>query len=371
MAQWEQLLAKRTEKMKASDIRDAFRLSEQSDIISFAGGFPSPETFPAEAVADAARAVALNDAVSAFQYGPTEGFLELRQILARNMARQGVTTGPDGILITNGSQQALDLLAKLFINPGDPVIVELPGYIGGIGALTNYEAEPMGVPIDQDGMRVDRLVQMLEERRARGLSMPKLAYLVPNFQNPSGVSLSTERRLALLAAAERFGFLIIEDNPYGEIRFEGEALPHLASLDRSGHVLYMGSFSKQFLPGVRLGWLVGDPKLIQKLVVAKQATDLCTNSFGQRLVIECERRDLLDAHIPVLAAIYRRKRDAMLAALAAHFPAGVHWTKPKGGFFIFVTLPAGLDAKKLLPDAVAEEHVAYVSGGAFFVDGSG
>lgn len=371
MVDWERLFADRVERMRGSVIRDLFRLADKAEIISFAGGFPGPESFPSRAVAEVAEWVVTAESALALQYGPTEGFAELRGFIAAQMASEGIPLGLEEVLITNGSQQALDLLSKLFLNPGDEVIVELPGYVGGIGAFLNYEACPLGIPVDADGLQVDRLAELLAKRRRSGGPMPKLAYVVPNFQNPTGVTLSLERRRALVALAVEYGFLIIEDNPYGEIRFEGSAVPHIKSFDPDGHVIYLGSYSKSFLPGFRLGWVTAHPAVTGKLVVAKQATDLCSGSFGQRVICECLRRGLLPAHTAGLVELYRRKRDLMLGALGAHFPEGVAWTRPAGGFFVWVTLPAGLDAAALLPQAIGEEGVAYVSGGAFHVDGSG
>lgn len=371
MVDWDRLFADRVQTMRASVIRDLFRLTEKAEIISFAGGFPGPESFPSRAVAEVAEWVVTKESALALQYGPTEGFAELRGFIAAQMASESIPLGPEAVLITNGSQQALDLLSKLFLNPGDEVIVELPGYVGGIGAFLNYQARPLGIPVDAEGLQVDRLADLLAKRRRTCGPIPKLAYVVPNFQNPTGVTLSLDRRRALVELAVEFGFLIIEDNPYGEIRFEGSAVPHIKSFDPDGHVVYLGSYSKSFLPGFRLGWVAADPAVTAKLVVAKQATDLCSGSFGQRVICECLRRGVLPAHTAGLVELYRGKRDTMLAALAAHFPTGVAWTRPAGGFFIWVTLPPGVDAAALLPLAVAEEGVAYVSGGAFHVDGSG
>lgn len=375
MSFWHDLFAARTQRMKASDIREAFKLAERGDIISFAGGFPSPETFPGAEVGAIAEEVARSMGSISLQYGPTEGLYELRAMVADRLTGEGVPCRPEEVLLTNGSQQALDLIAKVVVDPGDGVIVEKPGYIGGISAFGNYEASFAGIPLDDDGLRTDLLEDVLKAARGRKNGRPaarsKLCYVVPNFQNPSGVTLSEERRRHLVDLANEYGFAVIEDNPYGDIRFEGSPRPHIKSFDVEGRVLYLGSFSKIAFPGLRVGYVAGPEALLQKLAVAKQGTDLCSSSFGQKLIVECEKRGLLDAHLRVIIEVYRRKRDLMLQALGAYFPEEVHWTYPEGGFFVWVTLPEWMDAKEMLPRAVAEQRVAYVSGGAFHTDGSG
>lgn len=370
MVDWQQLFAERTNGMRASEIRDMFGLSERPDIISFAGGFPAPESFPAATLIGAVQNLLVREPASTLQYGPTEGIYELRRLIAQRMQREGIAAEPENILITNGSQQALDLIFKLFVNPGEPVLYELPAYIGGINAAINYQASPIGIPLDDQGIDVNALDATLADLRKAGKPMPKLLYTIPNFQNPAGVTLSLERRERLIELSREYGFIVLEDNPYGDLRFEGEPLPHVKTYDTDGHVFYLGSFSKTFLPGVRLGWVVADLPVIQKLAIAKQGTDLCTNSLGQKMVCEFARLGYLDSHIGSLRNLYRKRRDIALAALDAYFPAGVHWTYPEGGFFTWITLPEQLNAKELLPNAIAEERVAYVPGGAFHVDGS-
>jgi len=360
--------------MKASDIREAFKLTERGDIISFAGGFPSPDTFPVDEVAPIAHFVAASQGALSLQYGPTEGLYELRELIATRMRAQGIACSPEEVLITNGSQQALDLIGKILLNPGDTVFAEQPAYIGGLSAFDHYEVKFKGIPIDDNGLDVDRLAAYLEANSAKSpeeAETPKLCYIVPNFQNPTGVTLSADRRRKLVELATTYGFCIAEDNPYGELRFEGSPKPHVKTFDTRGAVLYLGSFSKTLFPGFRIGYVIGPEAVIQKLAIAKQGTDLCSNSFGQKLIIECARRGLLDAHLQGIVDVYRAKRDLMLGSLGEHFPAEVQWTYPEGGFFVWVTLPPGMNAKSLLPHAVAEERVAYVSGGAFFTDGTG
>jgi 2-aminoadipate transaminase len=371
MINWQRLLAQRTVGMRASEIRDAFQLAERPDIISFAGGFPAPESFPVTELRQVMQRLMESEADVALQYGPTEGIYELRCLIAERMSREGILTKPEHVIITNGSQQALDLLFKILINPGEPVVYELPAYIGGINAAVNYEAKPVGVRQDEQGLDVGALEQYLAKQREQGAPLPKVLYIVPNFHNPTGVTLSLSRRERLVALARDYDFTIIEDNPYGDLRLEGTSLPHLKTFDTDGRVFYLGSFSKICIPGVRLGWLVADPVIIQKVCIAKQGSDLCTNSLGQKLVCEFAKSGLLDQHIGTLKSIYKRKRDLALAALTEYLPKEVRWTQPQGGFFIWITLPAHLDAKQLLPGLVAEEKTAYVPGGAFFVDGSG
>lgn len=356
--------------MQSSDIRDAFKLAERPDIISFAGGFPDPQSFPAAAAFEAAAQLAAEGGPSALQYGPTEGLYEMRAAVAERMREHGAEVDPEQVLITSGSQQGLDLAARVFLDPGDRLAVEQPAYIGAVSAFRHSGAELIGIPVDDDGLRIDLLEEALRKARAEGRPV-KALYVVPDFQNPTGVTLSADRRRRLAELAEQHGFVIIEDAPYAALRFEGTAPPPVYSFDRSGRTIYLGSYSKIFMPGFRLGWVAADRAVIAKMAIAKQGMDLCSNSFGQRLIAECERRGLVSAHVERLRGIYREKRDRMLAALNEQFPSEFSWTYPNGGFFVWLTLPEGLDAKLLLAEAVAEEKVAYVSGQAFYVDGSG
>jgi 2-aminoadipate transaminase len=366
---WDQLYADRAKLMKTSEIREFFKLTERPDIMSFAGGFPSVDFFPMEKVAEVMRDLIGEEGRYALQYGPTEGNQELRRYLADKMNGEGISAGEDNILITNGSQQGMDLLAKVFLNPGDVVIVEEPGYVGGLGAIRNYQGERLPVPMDADGLRTDLLAARLRRLKKQGRS-PKFAYIVPNFQNPTGICMSLSRRRELLNLAREFNFMIVEDNPYGEIRFEGDPVPSIKSLDSEGRVIYLGSFSKTFIPGIRVGWLVADELLVQKLACAKQATDLCSNSLGQRMAYRFASCGYIDAHVSTLSERYMLKRDLMLSCMEKCFPAGVTWTRPQGGFFIWVTLPEGMNARELLLKSI-ERKVAFVDGAGFFVNGNG
>ncbi|NLJ24987.1 MAG: PLP-dependent aminotransferase family protein, partial [Firmicutes bacterium] len=276
----------------------------------------------------------------------------------------------DNILITNGSQQALDLICKVMLDPGDIVLVEQPGYIGGLNAIGNYQGSKIGIPMDEDGLRIDVLANRLKEMAAKD-QHPKFIYTVTNFHNPTGVTLSTSRRQGLLQLAQEYDFLILEDNPYGLISFGQDALPHIKTMDDEGRVIYLGSFSKILTPGVRVGWVTASQPLIRQLTIAKQGTDLCSSTLGMKLVLESIRSGELEAHIESLRILYRRRRDLMLQALSTYMPAEVHWTRPSGGFFIWLRLPSYIDTKAMLPFAVSEEKVAYVSGKGFHVDGSG
>ncbi|MBS4023359.1 MAG: PLP-dependent aminotransferase family protein [Dethiobacter sp.] len=366
---WDELYAERARLMKTSEIREFFKLTEQPEIMSFAGGFPSAEFFPMEKVSEVMDELITQEGRSALQYGPTEGNVELRKYLAAKMTREGVPAGVDNILITNGSQQGMDLLSKVFVNPGDVVIVEEPGYVGGLGAVHNYQAERLPVPLDAEGLQTDLLAARLRKLKMEGRT-PKFAYIVPNFQNPTGICMSFERRKKILELAREYNFLLIEDNPYGEIRFEGEPVQSIKSMDTEGRVIYLGSFSKTFIPGIRVGWLVADESLIQKIACAKQATDLCSNSLGQRMACRFADSGYIDHHVSTLSERYKAKRDLMLSCMDKYFPAGVTWTVPEGGFFIWVTLPEGMNARALLLKSI-ERKVAYVDGAGFFVNGNG
>ncbi|MBI3942237.1 MAG: PLP-dependent aminotransferase family protein [Chloroflexi bacterium] len=364
---WNHRYAQRTQRMAGSAIRELLKLTELPDVISFAGGLPAPELFPVAEIASATADVLSRFGSQALQYGTTEGYTPLRALLAQ---QAGAPFATENILITSGSQQALDLLAKIFINPGDRILVESPTYVGAIQAMNAYGAEYVAVPSDDNGM----ITADLEEALRVG---PKFIYVLPNFQNPSGVTLALERRRQLLDLSQRYGAPIIEDDPYGQLRFEGEPLPSLLSLaaqdyghDYRGHVIYTSTFSKTLAPGLRVAWVVAPAEVIRKLVLAKQGTDLHTASLNQMLVNEIARTDFLDRHVPLIRRVYRERRDLMVAELATQLPPGVRWTHPQGGLFLWVTLPEGLDAAETLQAAVAQK-VAFVPGAAFFPCGGG
>lgn len=372
---WADRFAQRTERMTSSVIRELLKLLEDPAIISFAGGLPAPEVFPRERIELAARRVLEEHGDSALQYGATEGYRPLRELLVRHMARYGIDVGPENVLVTTGSQQGLDLIGKLLLNPGDHVATEEPTYLGALQAFTGYQAEYLPVPIDDEGMLVDRLEDVLR-------AAPKFIYVLPNFQNPGGVTLSLDRRRRLVELAERYGTPVVEDDPYGQLRYEGDHLPPLVKLDADrsgcahgersfrGRVLYLGTLSKTLAPGLRIGWVVAPEEVIVKLAQMKQGADLHTSTFAQMVAYETARGGFLDRHVRRIRAVYGARRDAMLQALARHFPAGVRWTRPQGGLFLWVTLPEGADAAALLPLALTEK-VAFVPGSAFHPRGGG
>ncbi|NLP36104.1 MAG: PLP-dependent aminotransferase family protein [Firmicutes bacterium] len=367
--QFERFYADRAACMKTSEIREFFKLAEQPDVMSFAGGFPSADYFPVPKITEVLQELLAQEGKTALQYGATEGSWDLREYLAQKMTREGMPCTAENILITNGSQQGMDLISKVFLNPGDVVIVEEPGYVGGLGAIFNYEGRRVPIPLDQEGLRADILSSELRRLQREGRT-PKYAYVVPNFQNPSGITMSLNRRREILQLAQEYDFLILEDNPYGDIRFEGEPIPSIKTMDPEGRVIYLGSFSKVFLPGIRVGWIMAEKALIDKIACAKGSTDLCSNSLGQRLAYRFAVSGYIDAHIKSLISEYKAKRDLMLSCMEKYFPEGVTWTYPQGGFFIWVTFPAGISARRLLLKAI-ERKVAYVDGAGFYVNDNG
>ncbi len=367
---WEMLYADRTRCMKNSEIREFFKLTERPEVISFAGGFPSPDCFPQDLIAQALSELVINEGTSVLQYGPTEGNQRLRHYLAQKMTREGVFTAEGNILVTNGSQQGLDLISKVLLNPHDLVIAEEPGYVGGLGALNNYQGNIVPVSIDEEGLCTHFLEQKLKRLKQDNKKV-KLVYVVPNFQNPTGVTMSLPRRKHLLELARRFNFIIVEDNPYGELRYRGDFVPSIKSMDTEGRVIYLGSFSKTFIPGIRVGWVVADDLLIEKLIAAKQSTDLCSNTMGQRLALYFSENEYIDHHVQELVSYYNPKRDLMLHSMEKHFPAGINWTVPDGGFFIWVTFPTHMFSREILIKSLQRQNVAFVDGAGFFTNGTG
>ena len=365
--QWRDRYSECARRMTSSAIREILKFVQLPDIISLAGGWPDPALFPVEDLDEICHYILAEKGREALQYGITEGYPPLRRFLAERMATYGLATSEDNIVITAGSQQALDLIGRIFLDPGDAILLEKPSYVGAIQAWRTYGVKFVTVPLDDEGVRVDLLEEAIVENK------PKFIYVLPNFHNPAGVTLTLERRKRLVELANRYGVPIVEDNAYGELRYEGEHLPPLVVLDAErggGNVLYLGTFSKLIAPGLRLGWIVAPAEVARQVVLAKQGADLHTNSFGQVMVYEYCRRGLLQPHIEEIIATYRERRDAMLAALERHFPEGVRWTKPEGGLFLWVILPEGVDSVELLKEAV-EEKVAFVPGTAFYADGTG
>jgi 2-aminoadipate transaminase len=365
---WQQLYAHRTEGMRASDIREILKVTARPDIISLAGGLPAPELFPVDEYRRAFEWVLEADGAQALQYGPSEGYLPLRRMIAERLSRFGMACGHDDLLVTNGSQQALDLMGKIFLNPGDAVLVEKPTYLGALQAFNQYQATYQIVPMDEDGMRVDEVERILAQRS--GSAPIKFIYALPNFQNPTGRSMSLERRQRLVQLASHYGVPIVEDDPYGELRYEGAALPTLKSLDTDGSVIYLGTFSKILAPGFRLGWMLAGPEVMEVLMHGKQPSDLHTGMAQQMATYEVAKGGFVDQHVERIKDFYRERRDVMLRSIAEHFPADAHYTRPAGGLFVWAELPPDIDTRELLLDAI-EEKVAFVPGQGFHADGSG
>jgi 2-aminoadipate transaminase len=355
--------------MKRSEIRELLKYTRQPGIISFAGGLPAPSTFPVKELEEIAVGVLREKGPTALQYGATEGEPPLREAIAQWLAHEKPAVKPDNILVTAGSQQGLDMVAKVFVDPGDIVIVELPSYIGGLQAFTAYRAKMVGIPMDDQGMRTDKLEKVLA-KLAKKNKRPKFIYTVPDFQNPSGVTMSLERRTKLLELAYKYEVPIVEDSPYRDLRFTGENIPAIYALDQQNQVIALGTFSKIFCPGLRLAWIMAPAEWLDKMIVAKQGMDLCCPAFNQLIAAEYIRRGLLPKQIESIRELYGHKRALMLKALKREMPKGVKWTKPEGGLFLWVKLPKTMSASDLFPKAI-EEKVAYVKGSAFHCDDSG
>ena len=356
--------ARRMAQMKASEIRELLKLTENPDVISFAGGLPAPELFPVEEIIEACVSVLREDGRTALQYATTEGYAPLRGWIAERLNRtRGTAFVADDILITNGSQQALDLTGKVFLDEGDTVLCECPTYLAAISAFRAYGCRFREVDTDGNGMLPEALEEAL-----RTTERVKLIYVAPDFQNPTGRCWSTERRRALYALAETYGAVVVEDDPYGELRFEGERLPSVKSFDRSGRVFLLGTFSKIFCPGYRIGWIAGSREAVSKYILVKQGADLQSNTLAQREIMRFLELFDIDGHIRRLRDVYRRRRDITVRVMSEAFPEGVSFTRPQGGLFAWAELPEQIDARTLLVRSLREK-VAFVPGGAFFPNG--
>jgi 2-aminoadipate transaminase len=354
--------------MRSSAMRDLMALTERDDVISLAGGLPDTSTFPAESYAALMSTVAADSCTQALQYGPTEGLMRVKHRIVEVMRAEGMTIDPDELLITTGGQQVIDLVCKTLIDPGDVVVAEAPTYPGAIPTFCAYQAEVVQLAMDRDGMRVEELEPLLDRLEGEG-HRPKFIYTVPSFHNPAGVTMSLERRRELVRIAGERELLVLEDNPYGLLRYEGEPLPTLYSLDQD-FVIYASTFSKILSPGVRLGWAAAPPPIIAKMQIGKASADLCSSSISQYFVDAYFEAGAWEDYVRSLLEIYRRRRDVMLDALAEHFPREAEWTHPQGGLFIWATLPDYIDTTDLLARALREQ-VAFVPGRAAFVDGRG
>jgi 2-aminoadipate transaminase len=358
------LYAQRAGGMSASEVRALFAVAARPDVVSLAGGMPFVQALPHEDVLDVVAQAFAEHGSMALQYGEGQGTPGLRERLVPLMAAEGLDADPDDMVITAGAQQALDLVAKIFVDPGDEIVVEAPAYVGALSAFGAYQPRFLQVALDDDGM----IVEQLEELLVRG-SRPKFVYVVPNFGNPAGVTMSYARRERVVALCREAGVPIVEDNPYGMLRFEGDRLPCLRSLDPE-NVIYLGTVSKVFAPGVRVGWTLSEQSVTQRLIRAKEAADLCGSSFTMAVTERYFAGDRWRVNLDSLVSVYRSRRDAMLEAMAEHFPSDAAWTHPAGGFYVWVSLPEYVDAQAMLAAAV-DRKVAYVPGTAFYPDGRG
>ncbi len=365
----QEIISTNAKGMKKSAIRELLKLVKDPEIISFAGGLPAPETFPRKELIGIVKEVIEQDGAAALQYGATEGDDKLRTLIMENYKELGFDITIDNILITTASQQGLDLLGKVFIDRGDKVLVGLPSYLGGLQAFNSYGADMIGIKFDEHGMRSDRVEEVLVDLKAKN-DMPKFIYIIPDFQNPAGVTMPEFRRKEILALAKKYDVLIVEDSPYKQIRFEGEDQTSIFALDNTGHVINLGTFSKIFLPGFRIGWVIAHKDITNKFIMAKQGTDLCTSPFVQKISVKYIEKGYFNKNLKHTIQNYKEKKNIMIAAFEKYMPKGVTWTNPEGGLFLFVTLPEYMDAQDLFLKAI-KKKVAFVVGSVFHCDGSG
>lgn len=366
-----EFFAERTSFMKASEIRELLKWVAEGDVISFGGGMPDPKTFPIQEIMDIVNRGLKERGDRLLQYGSTEGLKDLREELIDFMDWRGIKVPEiSNILIVSGSQQGLDMLGKVFIDKGDIILLELPTYLAAINAFKVYEPKFFGLRMDEDGIKIDILEETLKRLKARG-ERPKFLYTVPTCQNPTGITLSLERRKHLLELASKYDFLVVEDDPYSFFTYEPVEVKHLKYLDKEGRVIYMSTFSKILSPGLRLGWIAAEEGFIEKFVYAKQSMDLCTSPLVQYIAYGALKEGVVKRTLPISRDLYRHKRDMMLEALKRYFPEGCRWTKPIGGLFIFAWLPESINTKDMAKDCIQKYRVVYVPGQSFFVDGSG
>lgn len=356
--------AKRTSEVESSEIREILKVTERPEIISFAGGLPAPELFPIEEMKEVCLEVLTESGQQALQYSTTEGYRPLRDEIVKQMKALGIEADADDVVVLTGSQQGLDLTGKVFLDEGDIVVCESPTYLAALNAFKAYSPEFIEVKMDEQGMQMEELEKVLAANRV------KIIYTIPDFQNPTGRTMSLERRKKMVELAERYGVVIVEDNPYGALRFMGEALPPIKSFDTTGCVVYMSTFSKVFAPGMRVGWICAAPEILKNYVVFKQGADLHTDTFAQMLVAKYLEKYDLDQHVEEIRAVYGKRRNLMLKTIEETFPKNVHFTEPEGGLFLWVELPEGCDAKEILTKCL-DADVAFVPGGAFFPNGKG
>jgi 2-aminoadipate transaminase len=369
LERYARLFASRTRVMKSSAMRDMMAVTERPEVISLAGGLPDTSTFPPETFAAITTRIARESSARALQYGPTDGLAGMKDCIREVMAAEGMRTDAEDIVVTTGGQQVIDLVTKTLIDPGDVIVAEGPTYPGAVPTFSSYQADVVQIDMDSDGMRIDLLEQTLDALEREG-RRPKFIYTVPTFQNPAGVTLSLPRRKRLVEVARERELLVLEDNPYGLLRYEGEPLPPLHALDGGVYVMYLGTFSKILSPGIRLGWVVAPPPVLEKINLGKQAADLCTSTLSQLMVEAYFEQGNWRDYVDSLTDVYRARRDTMLDALAEHFPPQAEWTRPGGGLFIWATLPDFIDTTDLLARAL-RENVAFVPGEGAFLDGRG
>ncbi|WP_294586470.1 PLP-dependent aminotransferase family protein [uncultured Bacteroides sp.] len=353
--------AKRMSYIKASEIREILKVTEQEDVISFAGGLPAPELFPIKEINEINQIVLKEAGTKALQYTTTEGYAPLREWISKRMnERLGTSFDKDNILITHGSQQGLDLSGKVFLDEGDIVLCESPTYLAAISAFKAYGCSFIEIPTDRYGMNMDVLEDVL--RKTKNI---KLIYVIPTFQNPTGKTWNLERRKRLAELSAQYSVAVVEDNPYGELRFEGESLPSVKAFDKAGNILCTGSFSKIFCPGFRIGWIAGDKEIIRKYVLVKQGTDLQCNTIAQMTIAEYLKRYDIDKHIKKIVEVYRKRRDIAVRSIECYFPKNIKFTHPEGGLFTWIELPEGVSARNILEKCL-EKKIAFVPGGSFF-----
>ena len=365
---WSDHYAQRVQLLKSSAIRELLKVTEQPDVISFAGGLPATSVLPAEDVAHVTAELLQGHNTQALQYGPTEGYTPLREWVADHLSTSAFTVRPENILITSGSQQALDLVGRLLLDAGDRVLIEAPTYLGALQAWSTYNVQFEGITVDEHGLDLHQLAQTLAASRDQ--RRPKMLYCMPNFQNPGGVTLSLERRKQLIHLLKEHQLPLIEDNAYAELRFAGDHLPNLLHLaGELDQIIYLGSFSKVLAPGLRLGWIVAPEAVIHKMVQAKQGIDLHTPMLTQMIAYKLVSQNFLIQHVPAIRALYHERRNAMISALQKYCAHYAHWTEPDGGMFLWVTLPDEINTQKLLSIAL-EQKVAFVPGAEFYPTGS-
>ena len=355
--------------MQRSAIREILKLLQNPDMISFAGGLPAAETFPVDDLKEIVTEVLEKEGADALQYGTTEGDPLLRTMLTEKHNRDGLNIGPENIIITTGSQQALDIIGKIFLDHGDYVLCGLPSYLGGLNAFSVYGARLKGITLDENGMKPDELEETINRLRDLGKSI-KFIYIIPDFQNPAGITIPENRRLKIIDIAVKYDLLIVEDSPYRDIRFCGTPQPMMYKLDRTGRVLTLCTFSKIFAPGFRVGWIIGNPVVLDRIVMAKQTTDLCTPPFVQRIIARYMEKGLLEKNIKRTIDLYSHRRNHMIHCFKKYLPGNVTWTEPEGGLFLFVTLPSNIDTDIILEKAI-KKNVAFVAGSTFFCNESG